>query len=130
MREFRFSLTHILPYVDRIYDSVLIRENTGQWKPVFPHILCSACRKTFWSKCFLILISNTSWQPYFVLLNILVLCYYIKRTSPRRDFHPKCLKIYLPGPYPLLLLNTQMPLKSRTFFVDTLWEIELLSYKL
>ena len=25
----------------KIYDSILIRENTGQWKPVFLHILCS-----------------------------------------------------------------------------------------
>ena len=41
MRECGFSLTRILPYKDRIYDSVLIRENTGQWKPVFSHILCS-----------------------------------------------------------------------------------------
>ena len=24
-----------------IYDSVLLRENTGQWKPTFPHILCN-----------------------------------------------------------------------------------------
>ena len=43
MREYGFSLTHILPYRDRIVDSVLIRENTGQWKPVFSHILCSEC---------------------------------------------------------------------------------------
>ena len=41
MREYEFSLTRIHPYKDRIWDSVLIRENTGQWKPVFSHILCS-----------------------------------------------------------------------------------------
>ena len=41
MQEYGFPLTRILPYKDRIYDSVLIRENTGQWKPVFLHILCS-----------------------------------------------------------------------------------------
>ena len=41
MREYRFSLTRILPYKDRVYDSVLIRENMGQWKPVFSHVLCS-----------------------------------------------------------------------------------------
>ena len=29
------------PYTDRIVGSVLIRENKGQWKPVFSHILCS-----------------------------------------------------------------------------------------
>ena len=36
MREYGFSLTRILPYKDKIYDFVLIREN-----PVFSHILCS-----------------------------------------------------------------------------------------
>ena len=41
MREYGFSLTSILSYEDRIVDSVLIRENTGQRKPVFSHILCS-----------------------------------------------------------------------------------------
>ena len=30
MREYGFSLTRILPYKDRNYDSVLIRENKGQ----------------------------------------------------------------------------------------------------
>ena len=32
MREYKFSLTRILPYKDRILDSVLTRENTGQYK--------------------------------------------------------------------------------------------------
>ena len=41
MREYGFSLTCILPYKDRIYNYVLIREKTGQWKPVFSHILYS-----------------------------------------------------------------------------------------
>ena len=41
MREYGFSLTRILPYKDKIYDSVLVRENTGQWKAVFSHILRS-----------------------------------------------------------------------------------------
>ena len=41
MQKYEFSLTCILPHKDRIYDSVIIRENTGQWKPVFSHILCS-----------------------------------------------------------------------------------------
>ena len=40
-REYGFSLTRILPYKDKIIDFVLILENTGQWKAVFPHILCS-----------------------------------------------------------------------------------------
>ena len=41
MREYEFSLTRFLPYKDKIYDFLLIRENTGQWKPVFSHILRS-----------------------------------------------------------------------------------------
>ena len=41
MRENGFSLSRILPYKDRICDSVLIRENTGQLRPVFLHSLCS-----------------------------------------------------------------------------------------
>ena len=41
MREHGFSLTHFLPYKDRIVDSLFIRENMGQWKPVFVLILCS-----------------------------------------------------------------------------------------
>ena len=41
MREYGFSQTRILSYMDRKVDSVLIRQNMGQWKPVFLHILCS-----------------------------------------------------------------------------------------
>ena len=47
MREYGFSLTYILPYKDKIYDFVLIRENKGQWKPVFSHVLCSVSCE-FW----------------------------------------------------------------------------------
>ena len=36
-----FSLTSILPYKDRFYESVLTRENMGLWEPLFLHILCS-----------------------------------------------------------------------------------------
>ena len=32
---------------ENIVDFVLIRENTGQWKPVFSHILCSEREKEF-----------------------------------------------------------------------------------
>ena len=39
MRESGFSLTRILPYKDRIGDSILIRENKGQRKPAFSHVL-------------------------------------------------------------------------------------------
>ena len=45
MREYGFSLTCNLPYKDRIVDSLLIQENTGQWELVFSHILCSDCLK-------------------------------------------------------------------------------------
>ena len=41
MLEYGFSLTDIFPYKDINYTSVLIWENTGQWKPVFLHILYS-----------------------------------------------------------------------------------------
>ena len=47
MQECRFSLTRILPHKHRIVDSVLIRENAGQLKPIFSHILCSAFWKSY-----------------------------------------------------------------------------------
>ena len=34
-------MTRVFPLKDRIYDSDFTRENTGQWKPLFRHILCS-----------------------------------------------------------------------------------------
>ena len=51
MREYRFSLTRILPYKDRIVDSDLIRENMGQWKPAFSLILRSVRREQARTKC-------------------------------------------------------------------------------
>lgn len=39
--EYRFSLTCIFPYKDRIYNSVLIRKWMGQTKPLLWHILRS-----------------------------------------------------------------------------------------
>ena len=39
MQEYGFSLTLIFAYKDRMDDFVLTRENMGQRKPVFPHIL-------------------------------------------------------------------------------------------
>ena len=33
MREYGFSQTRILPCKEKIYDFVLVPENTGQWKP-------------------------------------------------------------------------------------------------
>ena len=40
-REYRFSLTRILPYKDIITDSALIRGNMGKWKTIFSHSLSS-----------------------------------------------------------------------------------------
>ena len=37
MREYGFSLTRILQYKNRIYDSVLIRENTRIWVSENPY---------------------------------------------------------------------------------------------
>ena len=34
MQEYGFSQTRILPHKHRNVDHVLIKENTGQWKPV------------------------------------------------------------------------------------------------
>ena len=51
MQKYEFLLIRIFPYkVESIVDSVLIRENTGQRKPVYSHILHSdwqlcTCRK-------------------------------------------------------------------------------------
>ena len=42
MPEHEFSLIRIFLYMDSIYDSVLVQENTGHRKPVFLHVLCSA----------------------------------------------------------------------------------------
>ena len=47
MSKYKFSLAGIFPYKTRIYDSVLIRENTGQKKTVYWHILQSAIVQTF-----------------------------------------------------------------------------------
>ena len=47
MPKYKFSLAGIFPYKTRIYDSVLIRENTGQKKTVYWHILQSAVVQTF-----------------------------------------------------------------------------------
>ena len=39
MSEYGFSLTRLFPNKNKIYDSILIRENTDQIKPVLSHIL-------------------------------------------------------------------------------------------
>ena len=73
MRKCGFLLTYSLLYKDRIYDFVLIRENVGQGKPVFSHILCSGSEKQMseitkngWRKIFLIaeIIEQNSNKPF------------------------------------------------------------------
>ena len=39
--EYRFSLTRIFPFNDRIYDSVITRKNVCHKKPLFRHICTS-----------------------------------------------------------------------------------------
>ena len=41
MPEYGFSLTHMFLYKDRVYDYFLIREDTGQRKPIVCNILRS-----------------------------------------------------------------------------------------
>ena len=41
MSDYGFSLTRIFPYEDGIYDSVLMRENADNRKPVLWYIFCS-----------------------------------------------------------------------------------------
>ena len=45
--EYGFSLIPVFPYKDRIKDDVLKKENRGQRKPVFWHILCRVCLTLF-----------------------------------------------------------------------------------
>ena len=40
MRECVFSLSRNFLFKSRIYNCALVRENTGQRKPVFLHVLC------------------------------------------------------------------------------------------
>ena len=49
MPEYRFSLTRFFLYKDRIYDFVLIRENTDQRKLVFWHNLRSVCPSAYYT---------------------------------------------------------------------------------
>ena len=44
--EHEFSLNRMFRYIDRIYDSILIQENTSHRKPVFSHILRSIIRES------------------------------------------------------------------------------------
>ena len=49
MGEYEFSLTSTLPYKDSIIDSLLMRENTGQWNTIFSHIVRSV--PSFYRRC-------------------------------------------------------------------------------
>ena len=60
MREYGFSLSRILPYKDRNYDSFLIRKNMGQWKPLFSHLLCTLNKQEAHFR--LMFLFYTSWK--------------------------------------------------------------------
>ena len=62
IREYEFSLTRILPYKDRVVESVKIRENTGQWKAVLSQILCSVNSTHFMPTFFLIWTTGNQWK--------------------------------------------------------------------
>ena len=63
----------ILQFTDRIYDSVLIQENTGQWEPVFSHVSCNV---TVW---------NTE-----ILATFLMLKFCVNTVSAKfQTIHPK-----------------------------------------
>lgn len=51
MPEYGFSLAGTLSYKDRIYGSVLIRENTAQRKPVIWNILHNEREKQEFESC-------------------------------------------------------------------------------
>lgn len=76
----------------------------------------STCREQFLRKfgstCFLILILCRTWQHYFVLIDMLVLCYYIKDTSLRKEMPQTLLARSLPA-HPLY---AQIPFKKLFFF--------------
>ena len=50
MPEYRFSMTRRFSYKDKIVDSVLMWEYTGQRKPVFWHISNGAYWKKYWKR--------------------------------------------------------------------------------
>ena len=65
--EYGFSQTHIFVDKDKMVDSVLIRENTGQKKPVFSHILRSD-----------IYLRITTFVLYIIHKNVFFLLYYMQ----------------------------------------------------
>ena len=51
MPQYVFSVTGIFAYEDRLYNSVLKRENTSQGKLMFWHTLRSICGKDYSQGC-------------------------------------------------------------------------------
>lgn len=69
--KYRFSVTRIFPYKDKIIDSVLIRENTGQRKLVCLYIL----RSELFKNKILRKIVSMLWYSYFCCLQSSNYCY-------------------------------------------------------
>ena len=84
MREYGFSLARILPYKDKIVDLVLIRENMGQWKPVFSHILYSNSDSQYFS---FFAIFNNNVVKYEISLKFIVYAKYHKGAFIRIEDH-------------------------------------------
>ena len=87
MQEYGFHLTRILWCNNRILDSVLIRENTGQWKLVYPHF-----KPTKSPLCFIVLLiilpeynlSSRKWTKNIFTLDLLVKGTVFYQTSKER----------------------------------------------
>ena len=87
MQEYGFHLTRILWCNNRILDSVLIRENTGQWKLVYPHF-----KPTKSPLCFIVLLiilpeynlSSRKWTKNIFTFDLLVKGTVFYQTSKER----------------------------------------------
>ena len=91
MQEYGFLLTRILPYED---DSVFIRENPDQWKPVFLHILRSVRRLDY----------------RYVLPKFTGKCYIFKKKRSK-TLKPFKLKVYNPKTLTQKYLKSDFPLQ-------------------
>ena len=86
----------VLPHKVRIYDSVLIRENTCQWKLVFSHISCSDFLGMLSWKTKTFIIANRFLKPWinlqkknFVFTDVVWYLYVVKLKNMRSK-HQKC----------------------------------------
>ena len=62
-------------------------------------------------KCFWIVISNDSWQHYFVLFDMYFSLFMLNDIILSKEFRQKCFKFYGPAPYPVLPLMLWRNLK-------------------